>query len=154
MISWNATASGIVSLIPIVSGDGPRDDPIPTAVRNSILPTLSALDIDDGLTRPLIPVSDRLDGGLGIAILLPDVGVGICRVLFDKALADAGAEALSSFISENMSPSSAYLKKSSHAFIDSIKKYTRRQNSISSEIAIHGQVTYEYFLCGMLVPFF
>lgn len=68
-----------MSLLPIVNGDGPRDDPIPMlAVRNSRLPTLSALDIVDGLIRPrTVAVSDRRDGGLGIAILLDDVGVGI-----------------------------------------------------------------------------
>lgn len=48
------------------------------AVRNSKLPTLSARDMVDGLTRPRpTAVSERRDGGLGIAILLADVGVGI-----------------------------------------------------------------------------
>ena len=51
MISWKAMAKGIVSLIPIVKGEGPRDDPIPAAVRNSKLPTLSARAIA-GLTLP------------------------------------------------------------------------------------------------------
>lgn len=87
MISWKATAIGIVSDIPIVNGDGPRDEPIPTilAVRNSRLPTLSAREIDIGLMRPLTAASLRLDGGRGIAMLLllvADVGVGICRPLF------------------------------------------------------------------------
>lgn len=52
MISWNATASGIVSVMPIVRGDGPRDVPMILAVRNSKLPTLSARDIDAGDIRP------------------------------------------------------------------------------------------------------
>lgn len=95
--------------MPIVRGDGPLDDPIPMlAVRNSKLPTLSARDIVDGLTRPRTAVSDRLDGGRGIAILLPDVGVGICRPDLLR-VADAGAEALISPTSENISPKSAYL---------------------------------------------
>lgn len=68
--------------MPIVSGDGPRDDPMPMlAVRNSKLPTLSAREIVDGLMRPRTAASDRLDGGLGMAMLLvvppADVGVGI-----------------------------------------------------------------------------
>lgn len=42
-----------MSLIPIVSGDGPLDAPKMLAVRNSRLPTLSALEIDAGLVRPL-----------------------------------------------------------------------------------------------------
>lgn len=68
----------MVSLMPMVSGDGPLDDPIPMlAVRNSRLPTLSARDIVDGLIRPRTAVSERRDGGRGMAILLPDVGVGI-----------------------------------------------------------------------------
>lgn len=99
--------------MPIVSGDGPRDDPnAMLAVRNSKLPTLSALEMDDvvGLILPRTPVSDRRDGGRGIAILLADVGVGICRLLTLLRLADAGAEALISPISEKMSPKSAYLK--------------------------------------------
>lgn len=42
--------------MPIVRGDGPREDPRGTpAVRNSRLPTLSALAIGDGLMRPLPP---------------------------------------------------------------------------------------------------
>lgn len=79
------------------------------AVRNSRLPTLSARDIVDGLTRPRTAASERRDGGRGIAILLPEVGVGICRPDLLR-LADAGAEALISPTSENMSPKSAYLK--------------------------------------------
>lgn len=64
--------------MPIVSGDGPRDEPKPMlAVRNSRLFTLSARDIFDGLTRPRPVVSDRRDGGRGIAMLPADVGVGI-----------------------------------------------------------------------------
>lgn len=76
------------------------------AVRNSRLPTLSALEMVDGLTRPLTAASDRLDGGRGMAILLADVGVGICRL---DSLAEDGAEAESSPTSENISPRSAYL---------------------------------------------
>ncbi len=93
------------------------------AVRNSKLPTLSALDIVDGLTRPRTAVSDRLDGGRGIAILLPDVGVGICRPDLLR-FADAGAEALISPTSENMSPRSAYLKS----------EYTVRECSSQSNL--------------------
>lgn len=71
--------------MPIVSGDGPLEDPIPPiAVRNSNEPMLSArfiAFIGAGLIRPLEPIaiSDRLEGGRGMAILLPvtDVGVGI-----------------------------------------------------------------------------
>lgn len=77
MISWKAIASGIVSLMPMVSGEGPRD-PSPTpAVLNSRLPTLSALAIVAGDTRPARICSDRLDGGRGMAMEL--FGVGICR---------------------------------------------------------------------------
>uniref|UniRef100_A0A182LY45 Uncharacterized protein n=1 Tax=Anopheles culicifacies TaxID=139723 RepID=A0A182LY45_9DIPT len=125
--------------MPIVNGDGPREDPIPTlGLRNSKLPTLSARAIcDAGLTRSratktnepdeniphamqsptkcvgyyfLPAASDRLDGGLGIAILLPpaEVGVGICRCVSFVRLADAGAEILISPTSENISPRSAY----------------------------------------------
>lgn len=98
--------------MPIVSGDGPRDEPKPMlAVRNSRLPTLSARDILDGLTRPRPVVSERRDGGRGIAMLFADVGVGICRLfsLFD--VAEAGADWLISPISENISPKSVYLCK-------------------------------------------
>lgn len=97
--------------MPSVNGDGPLDEPIPIlAVRNSKLPTLSARDILEGLIRPRTAASERLDGGRGIAILLPDVGVGICRLLILVKFADAGAEALISPTSENISPKSAYLK--------------------------------------------
>lgn len=93
--------------MPIVNGEGPRDEPMPMlAVRNSKLPTLSALEMVDGLMRPRTATSDRLDGGLGMAILLADVGVGICRL---DNLAEAGAEADISPTSLNMSPRSAYL---------------------------------------------
>lgn len=120
IISWNATANGIVSEMPMVSGDGPRDDPIPPiAVRNSKLPILSARFIaGDGLMRPraaategAITISERREGGLGIAILLADVGVGICRLFDFERVAEAGAEALTSPNSENISPKSAYLRK-------------------------------------------
>lgn len=98
-------------MMPMVSGDGPRDDPNPMlAVLNSKLPTLSARDILDGLTRPRpVVVSDRRDGGRGIAMLFAEVGVGICRLftLFD--VADGGADTFISPISENISPKSAYL---------------------------------------------
>lgn len=97
--------------MPIVNGEGPLDEPIPIlAVRNSKLPTLSARDIFDGLIRPRTAASDRRDGGLGIAILLPDVGVGICRLFIFVRFADGGAEALISPTSENISPKSAYLQ--------------------------------------------
>jgi hypothetical protein len=67
-------ASGMVSLIPIVSGDGPRL-PRPTpAVLNSRLPTLSARAMA-GETRPARICSDRRDGGRGIAIELLGVGI-------------------------------------------------------------------------------
>ena len=54
-------------------------------------------------------ISERLEGGRGMAILLPDVGVGIWRLLDFDRLADAGAEELASPSSEKMSPKSAYL---------------------------------------------
>jgi hypothetical protein len=67
----------MVSLMPMVSGDGPRD-PSPTpAVLNSKLPTLSALAIAAGETRPALICSERREGGRGMAIEL--FGVGICR---------------------------------------------------------------------------
>lgn len=102
--------------MPMVSGDGPRDEP--NAVRNSKLPTLSALDIDefDGLVRPRPAVSERRDGGRGIAMLLPEVGVGICRLSL-LTFAEGGADTLKSPISEKMSPRSAYLQTTD------IKKY-------------------------------
>lgn len=53
-------ARGIVSLMPIVKGDGPRDVPIPAAVRNSKLPTLSALAIAAGLTLPRAKIDINL----------------------------------------------------------------------------------------------
>lgn len=110
MISCKATASGIVSVTPIVNGDGPLDDPKPMlAVLNSKLPTLSAREILDGLVRLRPNASERLDGGRGIAILLAVVGVGICRLLNLPKFADVGAEKLISPISENISPKSAYL---------------------------------------------
>lgn len=99
-----------MSVIPIVNGDGPRDDPkAMLAVRNSKLPILSAREIFDGLTRPRPVASERLDGGRGIAMLLPDVGVGICRLFILLKFAEAGAETLISPISENISPKSVYL---------------------------------------------
>lgn len=92
--------------MPIVNGDGPRDDPIPMlAVRNSRLPTLSAREMVDGLMRPRTAISERRDGGRGMAILLADVGVGIWR---PGCLADDGADR--SPTSEKISPRSAYLK--------------------------------------------
>lgn len=77
----------MVSEIPIVKGEGPLEELMPPiTVRNSKDPILSARLmglVGAGLIRPLAPtnISDRLEGGLGIAILLPvvDVGVGICR---------------------------------------------------------------------------
>lgn len=105
----------MVSVMPIVNGDGPLDEPyaMPDA-RNSRLPTLSAREIEDGLTRPLpTAVSERRDGGRGIAMLLADVGVGICR-LMRLDVADTGADTLMSPISENMSPRSAYLRNQTH----------------------------------------
>lgn len=107
----------MVSLRPIVSGDGPRDDPSPTmlAVRNSRLPTLSARDIVAGLMRPRAADSERRDGGRGMAMLpVADVGVGIWRpcsglLLMPPALwAAAEAAAEMSPTSEKMSPRSAY----------------------------------------------
>lgn len=97
-------------MMPMVNGDGPREEPNAIlAVRNSKLPTLSARGIVVGLMRPRTLASDRLDGGRGIAMLLPDVGVGICRLLILLRLAETGADALISPISEKMSPKSAYL---------------------------------------------
>lgn len=98
----------MVSLIPIVNGDGPRE-PSPTpAVRNSRLPTLSARAIVAGDTRPARICSERRDGGRGMAMELPDVGVGIWRLFNLLKFADPGADALISPTSENISPRSAY----------------------------------------------
>lgn len=59
----------MVSAIPIVNGDGPLDTPTGTqAVRNSKLPTLSALEMVAGLTWPLGVASERRDGGRGMDI--------------------------------------------------------------------------------------
>lgn len=121
-ISWNATANGIVSVMPMVNGDGPRDEPNPIlAVRNSKLPTLSARDIFDGLTRPRTVASERRDGGRGIAILLAEVGVGIWRLFPLTDVADGGADTLISPISEKISPKSVYLFKETRCKI-SIQK--------------------------------
>lgn len=69
IISWKATAIGIVSAKPIVKGDGPLEEPRPAAVRNSKLATLSARDIVAGDILPLVVIASPLrDGGLGIAI--------------------------------------------------------------------------------------
>lgn len=103
--------------MPIVNGEGPLEDPIPPiAVRNSSDPMLSARFMEfmgAGLMRPLAPtaISDRRDGGRGIAILLltAEVGVGICRPWLLARFAEAGAELLTSPNSEKMSPKSAYL---------------------------------------------
>lgn len=92
-----------MSLMPIVNGEGPRE-PRPTpAVRNSRLPTLSALAIAAGDTRPALICSDRLEGGRGMAMEL--FGVGICRWSLLKLAADGGAEM--SPTSEKISPRSA-----------------------------------------------
>lgn len=110
----------MVSDMPIVNGEGPRDEPIPPiAVRNSKEPILSArfmAFIGAGLMRPLAPattISERLEGGRGMAMLLlvpvPDVGVGICRLCVFVRFAEAGAEMLTSPNSEKISPRSAYL---------------------------------------------
>jgi hypothetical protein len=75
MISWKAIASGMVSLMPMVKGDGPRlPRPTPAAVRNSRLPTLSARAIA-GEMRPARICSERRDGGLGMAMELLGVGI-------------------------------------------------------------------------------
>lgn len=95
MISWNATASGIVSAKPMVRGDGPRDDPTATpAARNSRLATLSARDIVAGDILPR--TSPLRDGGLGMAI--EPVGV-------EDADCFGGKAGVMSPISENKSPS-------------------------------------------------
>lgn len=61
----------------MVRGDGPREPYAILWVRNSKLPTLSAREMLDGLIRPRTAVSERRDGGRGMAILFADVGVGI-----------------------------------------------------------------------------
>lgn len=108
--------------MPMVSGDGPRDEP--NAVRNSKLPTLSALDIDelDGLTRPRPAASERRDGGRGIAILLAEVGVGTCRLIL-LMLAEVGADTLKSPISEKISPRSVYLNRKKNIKIEYRTQY-------------------------------
>lgn len=88
----------MVSARPIVSGDGPREEPTPTpAVRNSRLATLSARDIVAG---DILPRGDgpspRRDGGLGITI--DPVGVEDADCLGGKA-------GVISPTSENKSPS-------------------------------------------------
>ena len=104
MISWKAIANGIVSLMPMVSGEGPLD-PRPTpAVLNSRLPTLSALAMAAGETRPARICSDLREGGRGMAIEL--FGVGICRCILLKEAADGGADEMSP-TSEKISPRSA-----------------------------------------------
>lgn len=104
IISWKAIASGIVSLMPMVNGEGPRE-PSPTpAVLNSKLPTLSALAIVAGDTRPARICSDRREGGRGMAIEL--FGVGICRWILLMLAAEAGADEMSP-TSEKISPRSA-----------------------------------------------
>lgn len=90
--------------MPIVSGEGPRD-PRPTpAVLNSKLPTLSALAIVAGETRPARICSDLRDGGRGMAMEL--FGVGICRWSLLRLVADAGVDEMSP-TSEKISPRSA-----------------------------------------------
>lgn len=74
MISWKAMANGMVSLMPIVSGEGPRLPKPTPAVLNSKLPTLSARAIA-GETRPARICSERLEGGRGIAMELFGVGI-------------------------------------------------------------------------------
>lgn len=79
----------MASVTPIDKGEGPLEVPRPhIPLRNSKEPTLSArftlvkgVGLIQLLLAPII-ISDRLDGGLGIAIVLPapDVGVGICRL--------------------------------------------------------------------------
>lgn len=96
-ISWKATARGIVSARPMVSGDGPREDPTPTpAVRNSKLATLSAREIVAGDIRPRVVPSPRREGGRGIAI--EPVGVEDTDCFGGKA-------GVMSPTSENRSPS-------------------------------------------------
>lgn len=102
MISWNAIASGMVSLMPIVSGEGPREPKPNAAVLNSKLPTESARAMLDGELRPARIASERRDGGLGMAI---DVGVWRESFVVDALV---GAAAEMSPTSENMSLSSAY----------------------------------------------
>jgi len=88
----------MVSARPIVSGDGPREEPTPTpAVRNSRLATLSARDIVAGDIRPRGEGPSPLrDGGLGITI--EPVGVEDADCL-------GGNAGVMSPTSENKSPS-------------------------------------------------
>jgi len=88
----------MVSARPIVSGDGPREEPTPTpAVRNSRLATLSARDIVAGDIRPRGEGPSPLrDGGLGITI--EPVGVEDADCL-------GGNAGVMSPTSENRSPS-------------------------------------------------
>lgn len=87
-----------MSASPIVSGDGPLEDPTPTpAVRNSKLATLSALDIVAGDILPLGEGPSPLrDGGLGM--IIDPVGVEDADCLGGKA-------GVISPTSENKSPS-------------------------------------------------
>lgn len=87
-----------MSAKPIVSGDGPREEPTPTpAVRNSRLATLSARDIVAGdiLPRDEGP-SPLRDGGLGM--IIDPVGVEDADCL-------GGNAGVMSPTSENKSPS-------------------------------------------------
>lgn len=88
----------MVSASPMVSGEGPLEEPTPTpAVRNSKLATLSALDIVAGDILPLGEgPSPRRDGGLGM--IIDPVGVEDADCLGGKA-------GVMSPTSENKSPS-------------------------------------------------
>lgn len=143
-ISWNATASGIVSAMPIVSGEGPRD-PIrwlPPRLL-SRLPILSVLDMaGDGepVFRWPRPSGRGRDGGLEIVA----VGVGVLRRCCAPAV-DFGiavAAGCMSPISANRSPKSAtagiirrimskFCTFISHTFTNMSSKWERAREHVS-----------------------
>lgn len=96
----------MVSDMPIVKGEGPLDDPTSTpAVRNSRLPTLSALEIGLGEMRPREAETSPLrEGGRGMTIPL-EGRVGVWREAF---VASVGWFISPS--SENKSPKSTKIK--------------------------------------------
>jgi len=79
-----------------------------TTGAGDILPRPGAVPVAAG---PMAIISERRDGGRGMAMLPPadaDVGVGICLPGGLPSVADDGADMLMSPSSEKISPRSAY----------------------------------------------